>query len=83
MYFRIRLLSYIHSKNPVGILNKIILIKLILTPMGFPGGSYSKASAYNVGDSDSMPGSVRSSGEGNGNPLQYSCLENPMDGGTW
>ena len=42
-----------------------------------------KASAYNVGDPGSVPGSGRSPGEGNGNLLQYSCLENPMDGGTW
>ena len=42
-----------------------------------------KASAYNVGDLGSIPGSGRFSGEGNGNPLQYSCLENPMDGGAW
>ena len=42
-----------------------------------------KASAYNVEDPGSIPGSGRSSGEGNGNPLQYSCLENPMDGGAW
>ena len=42
-----------------------------------------KASASNVGDSGSIPGSGRSSGEGNGNPLQYSCLENPMDGEAW
>ena len=47
------------------------------------GGSDSKASAYNVGDPGSIPGSGRSSGEGNGNPLQYSYLENPMDGGVW
>ena len=39
-----------------------------------------KASAYNAGDLGSIPGSGRSPGEGNGNPLQYSCLENPMDG---
>ena len=50
---------------------------------GFPGGSDGKASAYNVGDLGSIPGSGRYSGEGNGNPLQYSCLENPMDGGAW
>ena len=50
---------------------------------GFPGGSDGKASAYNVGDLGSIPGSGRSPGEGNGNPLQYSCLENPMDGGAW
>ena len=48
----------------------------------FPGGSDGKASTYNVGDPGSIPRSGRP-GEGNGNPLQYSCLENPMDGGTW
>ena len=46
----------------------------------FPGG---KASVYNAGDPGSVPGSGRSPGEGNGNPLQYSCLENPMDRGAW
>ena len=46
-------------------------------------GSDGKASAYNVGDLGSIPGSGRFPGEGNGNPLQYSCLENPMDGGAW
>ena len=51
--------------------------------MDFPGGSDGKASAYNVRDPGSIPGSGRSPGEGNGNPLQYSCLENPMDGGAW
>ena len=50
---------------------------------GFPGGSDGKASACNAGDPGSIPGSGRSSGEGNGNPLQYSCLENPMDGEAW
>ena len=49
----------------------------------FPGGSEVKASAYNEGDLGSIPGSGRSPGEGNGNPLQYSCLENAMDGGAW
>ena len=48
----------------------------------FPGGSDGKMSAYNVGDPGSVPGSGRS-GEGNGNPLQYYCLENPVDGGAW
>ena len=43
---------------------------------------FGKASAYNVGDLGSILGSGRSPGEGNGNPLQYSCLENPMDGGA-
>ena len=46
-------------------------------------GSDGKASAYNAGDPGSIPGLGRSPGEGNRNPLQYSCLENPMDGGTW
>ena len=50
---------------------------------GFPGGSEVKASASNVGDLGSIPGLRRSPGEGNGNPLQYSCLENPMDGEAW
>ena len=49
----------------------------------FPGGSEVKVSACNVGDLGSIPGSGRSPGEGNGNPLQYSCLENPIDGGAW
>ena len=57
--------------------------KHILTSMGFPGGSEVKASACNAGDSGSIPELGRSPGEGNGNPLQYSCLENPMDGGAW
>ena len=49
----------------------------------FPGGSEGKASACNAGDQGSIPGSGRSPGEGNGNPLWYSCLENPMDGRAW
>ena len=51
--------------------------------LGFPGGSDGKASAYNAGDPGSIPGLGRSPGEGNGNPLQHSCLENPMDGEAW
>ena len=47
--------------------------------MGFPGGSDGKESACSTGDPGSIPGSGRSPGEGNGNPLQYSCLQNPMD----
>ena len=50
---------------------------------GFPGGSEGKASACNAGDPGLIPGLRRSPGEGNGIPLQYSCLENPMDGGAW
>ena len=51
--------------------------------LGIPGGSDSKASAYNAGDLDSVPGLGRSPGEEHGNPLQYSYLENPMDRGPW
>ena len=51
--------------------------------VGFPGGSDGKVSAYNVGNPGSIPGSGRSPGEGNGNPPQSSCLENPMDGEAW
>ena len=61
----------------------IYLIVLSWYELGFLGGSEVKASACNVGDLGSIPGSGRSPGEGNGNPLQYPCLENPMDGGTW
>ena len=50
---------------------------------GFPGGSEVKASACNAGDLGLIPGLGRSPGEGNGNPLQYSCLENPKNGGAW
>ena len=51
--------------------------------MGFPGGSDSKDSACNAGDPGLIPGLGRFPGEGNGNPLQYSCLENPRDRGAW
>ena len=54
----------------------------ILWSFYFPSGSDGKASVYNARDLGSIPGSGRFSGEGNGNPLQYSCLENPMDGGA-
>ena len=47
------------------------------------GGSDGKASAYNAGNPASVPGSGRSLGEGNGNPLQYTCLENTVDKGAW
>ena len=50
---------------------------------GFPGGSEVKASAWNAGDPGSIPGLGRSPGAGNGNPLQYACLENPVEGGAW
>ena len=50
---------------------------------GFPHSSVGEESACSAGDPGSIPGLERSPGEGNGNPLQYSCLENPMDRGAW
>ena len=55
----------------------------LLEGKGFPQNSVGKESAYSSGDQGSIPGSGRSPGEGNGNPLQYSCLRNPMDRGAW
>ena len=60
------------------------LIESTLNTHGcFPGGLVVKNLPANAGDTDSIPGLGRSPGEGNGNPLQYSCLENPMDRGAW
>ena len=56
---------------------------LLLLSAGFPGGSDGKASVYNAGDPGSIPGLGRPPGEGNGNPLQDYCLENPIDRGAW
>ena len=73
--------SFIISLNiPMTILYSNISLLLYI---GLPCGSDTKASVYNAGDPGSIPGLGRSPGEGNGNPLQYSCLENPMDGGSW
>ena len=55
----------------------------LIYPRGFPGGSDGKQSAYNVGDPGSIPGLGRTPGQGDGNPLQYSCLADPMDRGAW
>ena len=66
--------------------NSVFSLEFILPSrgyLGFPGGSDCKESACNAGDSDLIPGLERSPGEGNGNLLQYSCLENPMDRGDW
>ena len=64
--------------------DKYCMISLLHgTPGGFPGGSDGKEAAWNVGDQGVIPGSGRSPGEGNGNPLQYSCLENSMGRGAW
>ena len=64
--------------SPGGEVNRVPL-----TEMEFPGGSDGKGSACSAENPSSIPGSGRSPGEGNGNPLQYSCLENPMDRGGW
>ena len=55
----------------------------VVPQIGFPGGADDKESAYNTGDPGLIPGSGRSPGEGNGNPLQYSCLEYSMDRRAW
>ena len=56
---------------------------MLMKDEDFPGGSDGKVSAYNAGDPGSIPGLGRPAGEGNGNPLPYTCLENPMDRGAW
>ena len=62
----------------------LVVIKLLLLFFkGFPHSSVSKEPSCNAGDPGSIPGLGRSPGEGNGNPLQYSCLRNPMDRGAW
>ena len=73
--------------NPFHLMRLLLIVFLIkLLPLfskDFPGGSDGKASVYNAGDLGSLPGLGRFPGEGDGNPLQYYCLENPMDRGTW
>ena len=68
------------NKNNVTLISSLILNFKV---QGFPHSSISKEFACNAGDLGLIPGSGRSPGEGNGNPLQYSCLENPVDGGPW
>ena len=63
--------------------NNHFLCFLLLSPEGFPGGSVVKNPLTNAGDAGSIPGLGRFPGKGNGNPLQYSCLGNPRDRGTW
>ena len=73
------------SNSGISVFSSLIQeqISALSISYGFPGGSEVKASAWNAGDPGSIPGLGRSPGEGNGNPLQYSCLENPMEGGAW
>ena len=79
-YFYLFLLEdkLFEDKNCVLAISKHLTFKV-----GFPGGSEGKESACNAGDLGLIPGLGRSPGEGNGNPLQYSCLESPMDRGAW
>ena len=69
---------------PPGKMLAIIIINISNSSnMGFPGGSDGKESVHSVGDVGLIPGLGRSPGGGHGNPLQYACLENPMDRGAW
>ena len=71
-----------HFGNRRGNDDRKTLMRYVIV-LTFPGGSEVKASAWNAGDPGSIPGSGRSPGEGNGNPLQYFYLENPMEGGAY
>ena len=77
VFIKVRVLS-IHIIKKVIIILYILLYEYFIIK-GFPGGSDSKVSVCNSGDPGSIPGSGRCPGEENDNPLQYSCLENPMD----
>jgi len=72
-----------HWKNPYYHNHYHVEYLLNLDLFDFPDGSEGKASVYNARDLGLIPGLGRFPGEGNGNPLQYSCLENPVDGGAW
>ena len=80
---KLLLLQTLHSIPKYSLFNFSIMTMNRWIRHAFPGGSEVKASACNVGDLGSIPGSGRSPGEGSGTPLQYSCLKNPMDGGAW
>ena len=73
---------HVADQGPFEALRLLGGVFLLVRCSGFPGSSDGKASACNTGDPGSIPGLGRSPGEGNGNPLQHSCLENPMDGGA-
>ena len=65
------------------LISSVSFLAYTTKPYDFPRGADGKASAYNARDLGSITGLGRSPGEGNGHPLQYSCLENPMDRGAW
>ena len=73
--------THTHTHTHTNIFTAHILLLLFFS--NFPHGSDGKASVYNAGDPGSIPGSGRSAGERNGNPLQYYCLENPMNREAW
>ena len=73
---------YLERKAEKGNSQQLVIDEAPVPGLDFPGGSDGKLSAYNAGDLGLIPGSGISFGEGNGNPFQYSCLENPMDGGA-
>ena len=72
-----------HIQCSLPLAHQLMLLARWLQHQGFPGGLHGKESACQAGELGSIPGSGRCPGEGNGNPLQYSCLENPMDRGAW
>ena len=71
------------TNSRIQLSNWTTILMVLNIGVGFPGGSDGKEPACSSGDPDSIPGLGRSPGKGNGNPLQYSCLENPMDKGAW
>ena len=73
----------LHFSASLAIQSISVLVLLYFAILDFSDGSDSKVSAYDAEDLGFLPELGRSPGEGNGNPLQYSCLENPMDGGAW
>ena len=75
--------SFLLERTIVEFEQQANMIQFIFLMGRFPGGSDGKASVYNMRDLHLIPGLGRFPGEGNGNPLQYSCLENPMEGGAW
>ena len=85
MSYRLHFINAIHGngrvENSLG--QRFVQLARLWRQMGFAGGSVVKNQPGNTGEVASIPGSGRSPEEGNGNPLQYSCLENPTDGGTW
>ena len=82
-----RKLYFFHTVGQFPSYTTVAFINELITPSfihrGFPGGSAGKESAYNERDPGLIPGLGRSPGEGNGDPLQYSCLENSKDRGAW